>query len=350
MTILVTGGAGFIGANFLHEWLARSDEAVVNLDRMTYAGHPGNLSALSGDPRHRFIKGDIRDGEQIDTILREHRPRAIVHFAAESHVDRSIAGPEAFVFTNVVGTFNLLEAARAYHGTLADEAAAGFRFLHVSTDEVYGALQADDPPFTEASIVAPNSPYSASKAGSDHLVRAYFHTYGLPVLTSNCTNNYGPRQFPEKFIPVVIERALAFEPVPIYADGKNVRDWIHVADHCAALRLIMERGEPGTTYNVSAECERRNIDLATAICDCVDALAPDPQGRTRRTLLTRVADRPGHDFRYAMSAARLRETLGWRPERSFADGLRQTVAWYLDNRQWVAEAQARLACAHAETA
>ncbi|MEL6751124.1 MAG: dTDP-glucose 4,6-dehydratase [Pseudomonadota bacterium] len=342
MTILVTGGAGFIGANFVLDWFDESNEPIVTMDALTYAGHPDNLARLAADGRHTFIEGDICDGRLITDVLEKHSPRAIVHFAAESHVDRSIEGPAAFMQTNVMGTFTLLEAARKFRSDLSAADAAAFRFLHVSTDEVYGTLGPDDAAFSETSNYAPNSPYSASKAGSDHLVRAWFHTYGLPVLTTNCTNNYGPRQFPEKLIPVVIGKALAREPVPIYGDGQNVRDWIHVSDHCAGIRAVLANGEPGESYNLSAECERNNVQLAQTVCDLVDELAPEPGKPPRRELLTFVEDRAGHDFRYAMQSAKARDMLGWTPEHSFEDGLRATVRWYLDNHEWVVSARNRV--------
>jgi dTDP-glucose 4,6-dehydratase len=342
MTILVTGGAGFIGANFILDWLELSDEKVVTLDAMTYAGHPENLSSLADDNRHIFVEGEIGDLRLVSHLLEKHRPRAVVHFAAESHVDRSIEGPATFIQTNLVGTFTLLEAARLFYAQLEAPAAAEFRFLHVSTDEVYGALGAGDAPFTEASNYAPNSPYSASKAGSDHLVRAWFHTFGLPVLTTNCTNNYGPRQFPEKLIPVVIDRALVHAPVPIYGNGENVRDWIHVADHCAGIRAVLANGRPGEAYNLSSECQRSNLELAATICDIVDELVPAPASECRRKLLTFVADRAGHDFRYAMDARKARDELGWTPKHTFEDGLRSTVLWYLDNSDWVSAARRRV--------
>jgi len=331
--ILVTGGAGFIGANFVLDWLARSDEPVVNLDKLTYAGNLGNLAEVAGDARHVFVRGDIGDRAEVDALLARHRPRAIVNFAAESHVDRSIHGPAAFVATNVVGTFTLLEAARDYWLALPVAERAAFRFLHVSTDEVYGSLGPDDPPFSESTAYAPNSPYSASKAGSDHLVRAYHHTYGLPTLTTNCSNNYGPRQFPEKLIPLMIVNALAAKPLPVYGDGGNVRDWLYVGDHCAAIRTVLAGGRPGETYNVGGNAEMRNVEVVRTVCGILGDLVP---GRDYTELITFVPDRPGHDRRYAIDASKIARELGWAPEQTFASGMRQTVQWYLDNRAWLA--------------
>jgi dTDP-glucose 4,6-dehydratase len=331
--ILVTGGAGFIGANFVLDWLARSDEPVVNLDKLTYAGNLGNLAEVAGDARHVFVRGDIGDRAEVDALLARHRPRAIVNFAAESHVDRSIHGPAAFVATNVVGTFTLLEAARDYWSALPVAERAAFRFLHVSTDEVYGSLGPDDPPFSESTAYAPNSPYSASKAGSDHLVRAYRHTYGLPTLTTNCSNNYGPRQFPEKLIPLMIVNALAAKPLPVYGDGGNVRDWLYVGDHCAAIRTVLAGGRPGETYNVGGNAEMRNVEVVRTVCGILGDLVP---GRDYTELITFVPDRPGHDRRYAIDASKIARELGWAPEQTFASGMRQTVQWYLDNRAWLA--------------
>ncbi len=336
--ILVTGGAGFIGANFVLDWLAAADEAVVNLDALTYAGNMENLARLQGDARHVFVHGDICDRALVDRLLAEHRPRAILHFAAESHVDRSIHGPAAFVRTNVEGTFTLLEAARAYWNTLDAAGQAAFRFLHVSTDEVYGSLGPEDPPFAETKAYEPNSPYSASKAASDHLVRAWHHTYGLPVLTTNCSNNYGPYQFPEKLIPLVIANALAGKPLPIYGDGMNVRDWLYVGDHCAAIREVLARGRLGETYNVGGWNEMPNIDIVRTICALLDELRPDPAGPHAR-LISYVQDRPGHDRRYAIDARKIERELGWRPAETFASGIRKTVAWYLTNQDWVAHVQ-----------
>ncbi|NBU59525.1 MAG: dTDP-glucose 4,6-dehydratase [Betaproteobacteria bacterium] len=338
MTLLVTGGAGFIGSNFVLGWLAQSDETVVNLDALTYAGNLQTLASLAQDPRHVFVHGDICDRTLLDRLLAEHQSRAIVHFAAESHVDRSIHGPGAFVRTNVEGTFTLLEAARAYWGTLDGDAKAGFRFLHVSTDEVYGSLGKNDAPFTETHPYEPNSPYSASKAASDHLVRAWHHTYGLPVLTTNCSNNYGPYQFPEKLIPLMIVNALAGKPLPIYGDGMNVRDWLYVTDHCAGIRRVLEAGQIGETYNIGGWNEMPNLQIVHTLCDLLDELRPDPAGSYRR-LITYVTDRPGHDRRYAIDARKIERELGWRPAETFATGIRKTVQWYLDHPQWVADVQ-----------
>jgi len=326
--LLITGGAGFIGANFVVSTVAETGEPLVNLDKLTYAGNPRNLDALRGDSRHRFVQGDICDRVLVRELLRAHRPRAIVHFAAESHVDRSISGPAEFVQTNVVGTWTLLEEARAYWE--ADGRNAAFRFLHVSTDEVYGSLGPDDPAFTEETPYAPNSPYAASKAASDHLVRAYRHTYGLPTLTTNCSNNYGPRQFPEKLIPLCIRNALAGEPLPVYGDGRNVRDWLYVGDHCDAIRLVLAKGQIGETYNIGGECERANIDLVRTLCALLDRLRPRPQGGYAE-LIKFVKDRPGHDRRYAMNIGKIQRELGWRPRESFESGLEKTVRWYIDN-------------------
>jgi dTDP-glucose 4,6-dehydratase len=333
--ILVTGGAGFIGANFVLDWIAATGEPVVNLDKLTYAGNLGNLACLAGDARHGFVHGDIADRAAVQRLLAEHRPRAIVHFAAESHVDRSIHGPGAFVQTNVVGTFELLEAARGYWMELAAEERERFRFLHVSTDEVYGSLAEDDPAFTEETPYAPNSPYSASKAASDHMVRAYRHTYGLPTLTTNCSNNYGPYQFPEKLIPLVIANALEGKPLPVYGDGRQVRDWLYVGDHCEAIRVVLERGRPGDTYNIGGNSERRNLEVVHAICDALQEARPREGGY--RALVQFVKDRPGHDRRYAIDAAKIRRELGWAPRESFASGLAKTVRWYLDHGAWVAQ-------------
>jgi len=333
--ILATGGAGFIGSNFVLDWLAQSDEGVVNLDKLTYAGNRANLASLEGDARHVFVRGDIADRTLVKELLARHRPRAIVHFAAESHVDRSIHGPADFVQTNVVGTFALLEEARAYWDALKAAARDAFRFLHVSTDEVYGSLGPADPAFSEATPYAPNSPYAASKAASDHLVRAYRHTYGLPTLTTNCSNNYGPYQFPEKLIPLIIANALAGKPLPVYGDGQNVRDWLYVGDHCAALRAVLERGRVGECYNIGGDAEMKNIDLVKALCGLLDALRPRKAGGYA-ALIDFVRDRPGHDRRYAMDAGKIRAELGWRPAESFESGLKKTVRWYLDNAAWVA--------------
>jgi len=338
MSILVTGGAGFIGSNFVLDWLARSDEMVVNLDKLTYAGNMANLADLAGDARHVFVRGDICDRALLQKLLAEHHPRAIVHFAAESHVDRSIHGPGDFVQTNVIGTFSLLEETRAYWMSLPTEAKAAFRFLHVSTDEVYGSLGAADPAFAETTAYAPNSPYSASKAGSDHLVRAWHHTYGLPTLITNCSNNYGPRQFPEKLIPLMIANALAGKPLPVYGDGQNVRDWLYVGDHCAAIRGVLERGRPGEVYNVGGNAEMKNLNVVHMLCATLDALRPDPAG-PRERLITYVKDRPGHDRRYAIDARKIASELDWKPTENFRTGLSKTVQWYLDNADWVADIQ-----------
>lgn len=332
--ILVTGGAGFIGSNFVLDWLAGSDEPVVNLDKLTYAGNRHNLAGLDGDARHTFVQGDIADRALLDALIAEHQPRAIVHFAAESHVDRSIHGPEDFIQTNVVGTLRLLEAARAYWSGLQGEAKAKFRFLHVSTDEVFGSLEAGDPQFSETTAYAPNSPYSASKAASDHLVRAYHHTYGLPVLTTNCSNNYGPYHFPEKLIPLIIANALGGKPLPVYGDGLNVRDWLYVGDHCAAIREVLARGRLGETYNVGGWNEKTNLDVVHTLCDLLDELRPKAAG-SYRDQITFVKDRPGHDRRYAIDARKLERELGWKPAETFETGMRKTVQWYLDNQGWV---------------
>ncbi len=338
MTLLVTGGAGFIGSNFVHGWLAASDEPVINLDKLTYAGNPDNLQGL--DPaRHAFVQGDIGDRAVVDALLARHRPRAIVNFAAETHVDRSITGPEAFLATNVNGTASLLQAALAYWQGLPEAEQAAFRFLHVSTDEVYGTLGPEDPAFTEEHPHQPNSPYSASKAASDHLVRAWHHTYGLPVLTTNCSNNYGPRHFPEKLIPLVITRALAGEPLPIYGDGRQVRDWLHVQDHCEAIRQVLEAGRVGEVYNVGGLSERTNLEVVAGLCAALDELRPRADGRSYREQVTHVTDRPGHDRRYAINCDKIVGELGWRPRHDFKQGLRETVRWYLDNAGWVERVQ-----------
>jgi dTDP-glucose 4,6-dehydratase len=334
-TILVTGGAGFIGSNFVLSWIKSGGGPVVNLDLLTYAGNAANLAPLEGGAAHTFVRGDICDGELVSSLLSRHRPRAIVHFAAESHVDRSIVSPEAFIRTNVQGTFSLLEQARTYRAGLHEPDRAKFRFLHVSTDEVYGTLAAEDPAFCETTAYAPNSPYAASKAGSDHLARAYFHTFGLPVLTTNCSNNYGPFQFPEKLMPLMILHALEGKALPVYGDGKNVRDWLFVEDHCAAIRTVLAAGRPGETYNIGGNSERANIDVVTTICDLVDELRPRPGAEPRRKLITFVGDRPGHDRRYAIDARKIARELGWKPAEKFESGLRKTVRWYLENGDWV---------------
>jgi dTDP-glucose 4,6-dehydratase len=334
--ILVTGGAGFIGANFILDWLAQSDEAVVNLDKLTYAGNLANLASVETDARHIFVHGDIGDQALVKRLLMEHKPRAILNFAAESHVDRSIHGPEDFIQTNVVGTFHLLEEVRAYWNGLNASDQAGFRFLHVSTDEVYGSLGSNDPAFTETTPYAPNSPYSASKAASDHMVRAYHHTYGLPVLTTNCSNNYGAYQFPEKLIPLVLMNALAGKPLPIYGDGSNVRDWLYVGDHCSAIGTVLKAGRVGETYNVGGNNEKTNLQVVHTLCDILDELQPKAQG-SYRDQITFVKDRPGHDKRYAINAQKILNELGWKPAETFETGIRKTVAWYLQHQPWVAQ-------------
>ena len=336
--IVVTGGAGFIGANFVLDWLREVGEPVVNLDALTYAGNRENLASLEDDARHVFVQGDICDHALVDRLLAEHRPRAIVHFAAESHVDRSIHGPGTFVQTNVIGTFTLLEAARGYWSALAEPDRSSFRFLHVSTDEVYGSLGPDDPAFVETRAYEPNSPYSASKAGSDHLVRAWHHTYGLPVLTTNCSNNYGPYQFPEKLIPLMIVNALAGKPLPVYGDGMNVRDWLYVGDHCAAIRKVLASGNVGETYNIGGWNEKPNIEIVKAICALLDELAPAAEGSYAQ-LITYAKDRPGHDRRYAVNARKIERELGWRPVETLETGIRKTVQWYLANRDWTSRVQ-----------
>ena len=333
--ILVTGGAGFIGSNFVLDWLAASDEAVLNLDKLTYAGNLANLASLAGDARHRFVQGDIGDTALVDRLLAEHRPRAIVNFAAESHVDRSIHGAEDFIATNIVGTFRLLESARGHFSRLPAAEQAAFRFLHVSTDEVYGTLAPDAPAFAEDHVYAPNSPYSASKAASDHLVRAWHHTHGLPVLTTNCSNNYGPYHFPEKLIPLMIVNALAGKPLPVYGDGQQVRDWLYVSDHCSAIRRVLEAGRVGETYNVGGWNEQTNLSIVHTICDLLDELQPRADGQSYRRQIAHVADRPGHDRRYAIDARKIERELGWRPAETFDTGIRKTVQWYLAHQDWV---------------
>jgi dTDP-glucose 4,6-dehydratase len=337
MTLLVTGGAGFIGANFVLDWLAGSEEAVVNLDKLTYAGNLRNLAGVASHPGHRFVRGDIGDADLVARLLAEHRPRAVVHIAAESHVDRSIHGPADFIQTNIVGTFRLLEAVRAHVGGLDEAQRAAFRFLHVSTDEVYGSLDPDEPAFTETHRYQPNSPYSASKAAGDHLVRAYHHTYGLPVLTTNCSNNYGPFHFPEKLIPLVIHNALAGRQLPVYGDGRQVRDWLYVKDHCSAIRRVLDAGRIGEVYNVGGWNEMANIEVVHTLCDILDELRPRADRASYRAQIAFVRDRPGHDRRYAIDASRLERELGWRPAESFESGIRKTVRWYLDHPDWVAE-------------
>jgi len=334
--ILVTGGAGFIGANFVLEWLGKSDETVINLDKLTYAGNLHNLANVQRHVHHVFIQGDIGDDTLIKRLLTEYRPRAVVNFAAESHVDRSIHGPEDFIQTNIVGTFRLLEAVRAYWNNLEDGARQNFRFLHVSTDEVYGTLAPEAPAFSETNRYEPNSPYSASKAASDHLVRAYHHTYGLPVLTTNCSNNYGPYQFPEKLIPLVINNALQGKPLPVYGDGMQVRDWLYVTDHCSAIRRVLEAGQMGEVYNIGGWNEMPNIEIVQTICTLLDELHPRGDGMSYATQIAHVKDRPGHDRRYAIDARKIERELSWKPAETFATGIRKTVQWYLDNAEWVA--------------
>jgi dTDP-glucose 4,6-dehydratase len=333
--ILITGGAGFIGSNFVLDWLAASDEPIVNLDKLTYAGNLGNLAAAQGHPRHRFVQGDIGDAGLLRRLLAAHRPRAVLNFAAESHVDRSIHGPGDFIQTNIVGAFQLLESVREYWDGLATPDRAAFRFLHVSTDEVYGSLGPRDPAFREADRYQPNSPYSASKAASDHLVRAYCHTYGLPTLTTNCSNNYGPYQFPEKLIPLCIHNALAGKPLPIYGDGQQVRDWLYVKDHCAAIRRVLEAGQVGEVYNIGGWNEKANLEVVHTLCDILDACQARADGQSYRQQIAFVADRPGHDRRYAIDAGKIERELGWTPGESFDTGIRKTVRWYLDNQDWV---------------
>lgn len=335
MSILVTGSAGFIGANFVLDWLAECDEPVISLDKLTYAGNLQNLASLQGDVRHTFVKGDIGDSALVSELLEKHHPRAVINFAAESHVDRSILGPEDFVQTNVMGTFRLLEAVRNYHAGLSTEAASVFRFLHVSTDEVYGSLEAHDPAFSETNRYEPNSPYSATKAASDHLVRAYLHTYGLPVLTTNCSNNYGPYHFPEKLIPLVIHNALSGKALPIYGDGQQIRDWLYVKDHCSAIRRVLEDGRLGETYNVGGWNEKTNLDVVKTLCSILDEEQPRTDGRSYSEQISFVKDRPGHDRRYAIDAGKLERELGWRPKETFESGIRKTVCWYLSNQDWV---------------
>jgi len=334
-SILVTGGAGFIGSNFVLDWLAADCGAVVNLDKLTYAGNPANLASIQNSPAYSFVHGDICDAKLVAELLREHRPRAVVHFAAESHVDRSILGPEAFLRTNIDGTFVLLQAARTYYGSLSGEERERFRFLHVSTDEVYGTLTPEEPAFHENTPYAPNSPYAASKAASDHLVRAWVHTYGLPAVITNCSNNYGPYQFPEKLIPLMIANALQGKSLPVYGDGQQVRDWLYVGDHASALRTVLERGRVGETYNVGGGNQRSNLEVVTMVCALLDELVPESVFRPHLQLVKYVADRPGHDRRYAIDARKLESELGWRPKESFETGLRKTVEWYLGNPTWV---------------
>jgi dTDP-glucose 4,6-dehydratase len=338
-TWLVTGGAGFIGSNFVLAERKRGEVRVINLDRLTYAGNPLNLETLRDDPLHVFIHGDIGDSGQVQQLLQDYQPSAVVNFAAESHVDRSIVGPEDFIQTNVVGTFRLIEEVRHYWEGIEGSSREEFRFVHVSTDEVYGSLGPDDPRFHETTPYAPNSPYSASKAGSDHLVRAYFHTYGLPTLTTNCSNNYGPRQFPEKLMPLVILNGVKGQRLPIYGDGQNVRDWLYVEDHCAALRLVVEHGRTGEVYNIGGKCEKTNLQVVQTICAILDELDVDAPHIPHASLITFVEDRPGHDRRYAIDCSKIQRELGWQPEETFASGLRKTISWYLENRAWVESVQ-----------
>ena len=337
--IIVTGGAGFIGSNFVLDWLAQSDEPVLNLDKLTYAGNQQNFASLNGDRRHVFVHGDIGDSALVARLLHKQKPRAIVNFAAESHVDRSIHGPEDFIQTNIMGTFRLLEEVRAYWGSLDTAAKSAFRFLHVSTDEVYGSLAKEDPAFSETRRYEPNSPYSASKAASDHLVRAYHHTYGLPVLTTNCSNNYGPFHFPEKLIPLMIVNALAGKNLPVYGDGMQIRDWLYVKDHCSAIRRVLEAGRTGEVYNIGGWDEKPNIDIVNTICALLDDLRPRAGGASYRNQITYVTDRPGHDRRYAIDAGKIERELGWKPAETFETGIRKTVQWYLDNQEWVSSVQ-----------
>lgn len=337
--ILVTGSAGFIGANFVLDWFAQSDERVVSLDKLTYAGNLENLAALKNDTRHTFVQGDIGDTALVNQLLTKYQPRAVVNFAAESHVDRSIHGPEDFIQTNIVGTFHLLEVARAYWSNLLDSEKSDFRFLHVSTDEVYGSLAKDEPAFSEVKRYEPNSPYSASKAASDHLVRAYHHTYGLPVLTTNCSNNYGPYHFPEKLIPLMIVNALAGKPLPVYGDGQQIRDWLYVKDHCSAIRRVLEQGKLGEVYNVGGWNEKANLDIVHTVCTLLDELRPRADGKSYSEQITFVTDRPGHDRRYAIDARKIERELNWKPAETFETGIRKTVQWYLDNQGWVSNVQ-----------
>ena len=337
--ILVTGGAGFIGSNFVLDWLAQFDETVINLDALTYAGNRENLNALDGNSRHVFVEGNIGDSKLVTKLLEQYQPRAVINFAAESHVDRSIHGPEDFIQTNIVGTFHLLESVRAYWSALPVDAKQDFRFLHVSTDEVYGSLSKDAPAFTETNRYEPNSPYSASKAASDHLVRSYHHTYGLPVLTTNCSNNYGPFHFPEKLIPLMIVNALAGKSLPVYGDGQQIRDWLYVKDHCSAIRRVLEAGKLGEVYNVGGWNEKPNIDIVHTVCALLDEARPRADGKSYREQIITVTDRPGHDRRYAIDASKIERELGWKPAETFDTGIRKTVNWYLENQHWVANVQ-----------
>lgn len=335
-TIIVTGGAGFIGSNFVLEWLTKSKDVIVNLDLLTYAGNISNLNTMATNPNHIFVKGDIADKGLVSNLFVQHKPWAIINFAAESHVDRSISDASNFIHTNVIGTYNLLEVARSYYDNLAGDEKKNFRFLHVSTDEVYGSLKENDPAFTEESNYAPNSPYSASKASSDHLVRAWFHTYGLPTIITNCSNNYGPYQFPEKLIPVIILSALEGKKIPIYGDGKNIRDWLYVTDHCIAIMAILAKGSPGEFYNIGGNNERTNLEVVRAICSLLDELSPAVNGlKSYSELISFVKDRAGHDRRYAINSGKIRKEIGWQPKESFETGISKTVQWYLDNRDWV---------------
>jgi dTDP-glucose 4,6-dehydratase len=339
MTILVTGGAGFIGANFVLDWLAASDDPIINLDKLTYAGNSETLASLQGDARHQLVQGDIGDAALVSRLLAEHKPRAVINFAAESHVDRSIHGPGDFIETNIVGTFHLLESVRGYWADLPEADKTAFRFLHVSTDEVYGSLGKTDPAFAETHRYEPNSPYSASKAASDHLVRAWHHTYGLPVLTTNCSNNYGPYHFPEKLIPLMIVNALAGKPLPVYGDGMQIRDWLYVKDHCSAIRRVLEAGRLGEVYNVGGWNEKPNIEIVQTICQLLDEMRPKADGTSYASQITYVTDRPGHDRRYAIDARKLEAELGWKPAETFDTGIRKTVEWYLSHPEWVAHVQ-----------
>jgi dTDP-glucose 4,6-dehydratase len=339
VTILITGGAGFIGSNFALDWCTASDETIVNVDALTYAGNRANLAGLNDNLQHLFVQADVTDGDVMAALLAQHQPRAVLHFAVESHVDRSIHGPEAFIQTNIIGTFRLLEAVRAYWSDLATDAKSAFRYLHVSTDEVYGSLSKDAPGFTELHRYEPNSPYSASKAASDHLVRAYHHTYGLPVLTTNCSNNYGPFHFPEKLIPLMIVNALAGKNLPVYGDGQQIRDWLYVKDHCSAIRRVLAAGRVGEVYNVGGWNEKPNIEIVNTVCALLDELRPRSDGKGYNSQITYVQDRAGHDRRYAIDATKLHDELGWKPFETFDTGIRKTVQWYLDNADWVANVQ-----------
>lgn len=339
MTIIVTGGAGFIGSNFVLSWLENHNETIINLDKLTYAGNLQNLASVADNRHHIFVQGDIGDKDIVSQLLEKHRPRAVLNFAAESHVDRSITGPEAFIETNIVGTFNLLESIRSYWGKMEAKEKSAFRLLHVSTDEVYGSLGKTDPAFTEKNPYEPNSPYSASKAASDHLVRAYHHTYGLPVLTTNCSNNYGPLHFPEKLIPLMIVNAQAGKPLPVYGDGQQIRDWLYVRDHCSAIRRVLEAGQLGETYNIGGWNEKPNLDIVHTVCTLLDELKPRANGQSYKEQITYVTDRPGHDRRYAIDARKIEQQLGWKPAETFETGIRKTVQWYLDNPEWVANVQ-----------